>query len=62
VRERHRSTRAKGSFAAAAATDLKAFLGVKPTQLLMVHVRTFPAEQDLKTPIAEAPADRCQFA
>ena len=62
LRQRHRSPRAQGSLAAATAADLKALLGIKPPQLLVVHVRAFPAKQNLQTPIAEAPADRRQLA
>jgi hypothetical protein len=41
---------------------LKAFLGIKPPQLFVIHVRAFPAEQNLETPITETPADRRQLA
>src|SRR5579871_6079723 len=62
LRDCHWRPRSNRALAAAAAANLQPLLTIEPAELLVVHGNALTREQDVKPPVAKAPANRRQLA
>jgi hypothetical protein len=54
--DEHRRPRAQGPLAATSSTDHEAFFAIQPEQAFVVHLEALSSEQNVQSPVAEAPA------
>lgn len=62
LRQRRRSPCSQGSFATAATAHLQALLAMDASELLVVHNRGLPAQQDVQAPVTEPAPDSGKLA